>query len=279
VNGYLLFSFRRPSSASDSDHGGFVAIPHTGSALRRPEDFTPPKTPQLNPGQIGWRSSRQGTCRPAWTHVSTTVLDSLRLLTDGRVMGSVDSPTGATNEWDVSHPDSAGNYAMPTLTAIAPMNVPRYRFDSDILPNGDYLVIGGNRAATARFTPRSRMLPKSTTRQRTHGPRPRTFLARLPPKPGYYFAASTELLANGYVLAPHPIGQTSYLFNPNGTDTDSTWVGGVVRRRSDTGAQEGTVLLQDGSVLSVDIHSTADPTTGPGNPAHPELYSRRSGTS
>lgn len=59
---------------------------------------------------------------------------------------------GASANWFEITPDVAGNYADGTWTELAPMHAARLYFSSDVLPNGEVFVMGGEFASDGKIT-------------------------------------------------------------------------------------------------------------------------------
>lgn len=82
----------------------------------------------------------------SWTKVSNPAPNypgTMLLLTDGTVMVS-----GGWNAWMRLTPDAKGSYINGTWTELAPMSMPRLYFASQVLPNGEVWVGGGEYSGT-----------------------------------------------------------------------------------------------------------------------------------
>jgi len=71
----------------------------------------------------------------------------LTLLTDGRVLCHNTNGGGLGTGWDVLTPDSSGSYINGRWDSIAPMEYDRLYFSSQVLPNGNVYVAGGEYGA------------------------------------------------------------------------------------------------------------------------------------
>lgn len=58
---------------------------------------------------------------------------------------------GASAFWYLLTPDSTGSYVNGTWSQLAPMNQARLYFSSDVLPNGDVFVFGGEYASDGQI--------------------------------------------------------------------------------------------------------------------------------
>ncbi len=183
----------------------------------------------------------------------------LLLLTDGRVMALETDK----QSWFILTPDSAGNYNDGTWTAAAPMNVARGDFVSNVLTDGQVLVLGGESASdnAGGFTSSSEI----------YNPVANTWTLVNPTFPGPPDGdhgggpAPSELIhdanGNSTVLVGSFWGPQTYLLN--WASQPQQWTGPVDRfQEPDTGVEdasgeEGWVQLPDGSVLAYDSNRSS----------------------
>jgi uncharacterized repeat protein (TIGR03803 family) len=195
-----------------------------------------------------------------WTEItaptSPGAVGTMILLSDGRVMAL--DPGGPQSGWSILTPDAIGSYVNGTWSRTD-MGTPRDAFASNVLPNGNVFVYGGEYStngdtitlensgviynpATNTWKPTA-TIPGSLDPQNIFGDEP------------------SEILPNGDILASYKHGPQTFLYNPQ---TDS-WSAGPTRLYEDPppfngdrldvlhSNEETWVKLPDGSVLSYDI--------------------------
>ncbi len=189
----------------------------------------------------------------------------LLLLTDGRVMALATDK----QSWFILTPDSAGNYNDGTWTAAAPMNVARDDFVSNVLADGQVLVLGGEHASDnpAGFTSSSEIYNPVANTWTLINP---AFPGPLPPPPpngpdSGGGPAPSELIqdanGNSRVLVGSFWSPQTYLLN--WAAQPPQWIGPVAKfQEPDTGVndasgEEGWVQLPDGSVLAYDSNRSS----------------------
>jgi hypothetical protein len=167
---------------------------------------------------------------------------TMLLLSDGRVMIQ---GGGVSSAWSALSPDSAGNYVNGTFTTLSSMSLERLYMGSNVLPNGNVFVVGGEYSGpsgTQNFTPSGEM----------YDPLADSW-SSIPNFPQSQFGDDpTILLPNGKILAGFLGGPQTYLFDPS----SNTWTQTGTKLRGDQSDEESWTLLPDGSVLSYDIFSS-----------------------
>ncbi len=101
----------------------------------------------------------------------------LLLLPSGAVMVAGGSDSASAN-WYSLVPDSSGNYYDGTFNTLQPMNVPRLFYTSDVLPNGDVLVLGGEYSGPSTLqtaTPTGEIYNPTTNSWQLITPCPQTY--------------------------------------------------------------------------------------------------------
>jgi autotransporter-associated beta strand protein len=208
-----------------------------------------------------------------WTQVAAppAPVDVMMELTDGRIFAHA---AAITNQWYILTADAQGNFTDGTWTTAAPMNVARSDFVSNVLTDGDVLVLGGEKTndipgsqgftftssgeiydpALNSWTPTD-VFPGQTNGPWGGGPAP------------------TELLASGKVLTGAFWSTQTWLFDPTkpaGQQPSQQWIGTGNKLNEagnlpandgngDHSGEEGAVQLLDGSVLTYDLRRS-DPS-------------------
>ena len=181
---------------------------------------------------------------------------------------------GVSANWFELAPDNAGSYADGTWTQLAPMHVARLYFSSDVLPNGDVFVLGGEYASDGTvtinpqngpqysdsaeiFTPPSAANPQGSWAMAAPYPviyRGLTF-------PNYQFPVNvalagdqpSEVLPNGDVLVGNIFNSGTQIYDP----ATNQWLPGPQKVHSDDESSEETwVKLANGDILTYDIWSS-----------------------
>jgi hypothetical protein len=216
---------------------------------------------------------------------------------------------GPFTTWYEITPDSTGSYANGTWTQLASMNVARLFFSSDVLPNGDVFVYGGEYASDGPialdsqgnsvpigtpkstrmysdsaeiFTPPSLDLPHGLWTPVESDPYLSTWQFSGEENPSARMLGGdqpSEVLANGSVLVGDDFNNGTAIFTPayiNGStvavDGGGSWKQGPDLRRGETSDEESWVKLGNGDILTYDNHSSAE---GHGEA---EIYDPNAGT-
>jgi hypothetical protein len=174
--------------------------------------------------------------------------NSMMLLTDGTVMLSGGNDN-AENAWYKLTPDSSGNYVNGTFSSLASMNVYRLFYGSNVLPNGNVFVIGGeysdpntdqnfNNTAETYNPLTNKWTMDAQFPQTSFGDDPTVVLSTGP---------NTGKILCGYVSGPQ-----TYLYDP-ATDT---WTQSGTKLNNDQSDEEAWIKLSDGSILSYNVFAS-----------------------
>jgi hypothetical protein len=199
-------------------------------------------------------------------------LGTMLLLSDGTVMVHDDGVPGSTFPgagWLRLTPDASGNYFDGTWSALTPMAIGRAAFASDVLPNGEVFVAGGEYATDAtRGTESSSGEIFDPTNVNAAGQMVGSwepigsFTQQLPPNfqdlspPVQIGDAMSEILADRQVLVGPEDSGYQFIYNPD----QSQWSVGPKLPNFDLNDEEGWVKLPDGSILDYELQGT-DPGT------------------
>ena len=155
----------------------------------------------------------------SWTELTSQAKDSsgsvinastMLLLTDGNVLAQgAASPTDTlSNKWSILAPDDQGNYADGTWSPAASMNTARQYYASNVLPNGNVLVIGGegwsNTGGAGTDSNTYEVYSPTSNSWSTPANFPESAFGDDP----------TELLPNGQVLGGYLNGPQTFLYSP-----------------------------------------------------------------
>jgi hypothetical protein len=175
---------------------------------------------------------------------------TMLLLSDGTVM--VSSAAGfASAAWYRLTPDSSGSYINGTWSGLASMNLARYAFTSDVLPDGRVFVMGGEYSG-----PNTALTTTNTGEIYDPVANTWTNVANFPVS--HFGDDPSEVLPNGDVLAGYFYGPETYLYHPA---TDA-WSATGSKLRGDWSDEESWVKLPDDGILSYDIFSSIWTGTG-----------------
>ena len=195
----------------------------------------------------------------ALSHQPTGGSGTMVLLTDGTVMMQ---GGGVSKNWYRLTPDSTGNYVGGTWTTLANSSLERLYTGSNVLPNGNLFVLGGEYSGpsgSGNCVNSGETYDSASNAWKSIKNFPQSNFGDDP----------TVLLPNGQILAGYLSGVQTYLYNP-ATDT---WTRTGDKLHGDRSDEETWVLLPDGSVLSYDIF--ASPSSGSG---HAQRYVPSTGT-
>ena len=181
-----------------------------------------------------------------WTalaHAAPGSVGTMLLLPNGSIMTTLNGDS-AGNSWGLLTPDATGSYVNGTWTRLASAHDTRLFDASQVLPNGDVFVAGGeygSGAATGEL----------------YSPITNTW-TELPAQSFASFVdAESMMLPDGDVLiAPVSPSQSGFttLFNPS-TDT---WSQGPKLVRGGDADEQGWVKLPDNSILTIDSNTTSE---------------------
>ncbi len=188
-----------------------------------------------------------------WTALTNLVPDpngaqSMILLSDGTVMihGGADS---TSTSWYKLTPNASGSYINGTFSTLASSTIDPLFFTSDLLPNGDVFVLGGEYSGT-------RNQNNFTNKGAIYDPVANTWTAITNFPQTDFGDDPSEVLANGTVLAGYILGPQTYIWTPTaGTTAPGTWVasGNKLVPTVERSDEETWVKLPDGSILSYDV--------------------------
>jgi hypothetical protein len=178
----------------------------------------------------------------ALTNVAPSSTGTPMLETNGTVLVQ---GGGVSNVWYQLTPDSSGSYANGTWSQVASSNLNRLYFGSNVLPNGNIFVQGGEYSGPYG-------VENDVNSGEIFNPVTNTWntIATFP-EPNYGDDPS-EVLPNGNVLAGYLSGPQTFIYNP----TTNSWSPGGTKLRNDQSDEECYVKLPDGSILSYDIFAS-----------------------
>jgi hypothetical protein len=187
----------------------------------------------------------------------------MMLLSDGTVMAQNGDPNTPANrnQWYRLTPTSSGSYASGTWSNLASMSLPRLYDGSNVLPDGQVLVVGGEYTTsnTAVLTNTGEIYNPVTNSWSSIANFPQSQFGDDP----------TQLLPDGRVLAGYVNGGQTYIYNPS----TNSWSATGSKQRTDPSDEETWVKLPDDSILSYDVW-----TEGQGGTNHAQRYVPSSGT-
>jgi autotransporter-associated beta strand protein len=168
---------------------------------------------------------------------------TMELLTNGSVL-----MTNGGNEWSILTPNSSGSYVNGTWTRVANADYTRLYDATDVLPNGDVFVAGGEYGT-------------GSNTGEVYNPLTNTWI-QLPSQPYGSFIDSSSMLVSGgtlngdVLITPVFPSQSGYttVFYPS-TDT---WGQGPKLYRGGNADEQNFVELADGSILTCDGDGTSE---------------------
>jgi hypothetical protein len=170
-------------------------------------------------------------------------IGTMMLLSDGTVMAQ---GSGITNHWFQLQPDSTGNYANGTWSPLASMSATRLYFASNVLPNGNVFVQGGEYSSAGSFTNTGETYNPVTNTWTNNAPAPHSSFGDDPSEVITTADGTTKILT-GYISGP----QTN-LYDPS----NNTWSDGGVKLRNDQSDEESWTKLPNGDILSWDVFAS-----------------------
>jgi hypothetical protein len=202
---------------------------------------------------------------------ATQAFDVTLLLPNGDLMLH---SAGVSANWFELTPDSSGSYADGMWTQLASMHVARLYFSSDVLPNGDVFVMGGEYASDGKITTNEGQQYSNSAEIYDPATNVWTMVA---PDPVIYTNATidgqtfakitcegdqpSEVLPNGAVLVGNIFNSGTEIYTPqsnaNGTITgQGNWAVGATKVNNDQSDEESWVKLANGDILNYDIWSS-----------------------
>ena len=196
-----------------------------------------------------WRLTAAGT----WVAVSQLApnfIDTMLLLPDGTVMAASGEPIsgGFGTNWYRLTPNSQGSYVNGTWSTLAPMHNPRLYFSSQVLPNGQVFVAGGEYSTDAFTGP-------GTTNAETYNPVANTWTVLPYIGANKFYDSCSEMLPNGNVLIS-PVTPAAYGGTVIWNTANNSWLAGPNLFRGDTQDEASWVKLPDNSILTIDPYGT-----------------------
>jgi hypothetical protein len=178
-----------------------------------------------------------------WSSLNNPIPNSdgaslMLLLSDGTVMSKSGIVDG--HLWYKLTP-SNGSYTNGVWSQIDSINVGRLFFGSNVLPNGNVFVVGGEFGEDQSFSRSAEIYDTLNNSWSMVASFPQTQFGDDP----------TAMLPNGTVLAGYINGPQTYIYNPS----TNVWTQTGTKLRGDRSDEETWMKLPDGSVLSYDIFS------------------------
>jgi Galactose oxidase, central domain len=155
---------------------------------------------------------------------------------------------GVSTTWYEVTPDSTGNYLNGTWTQVASMNVGRLYFGSDVLPNGNVFVLGGEYATDGTYDGQQLLSNSAEIYNPTANKWTQVASSPLP----YVGDESTEVLPNGNILVGDIFDNGTEIYDP----TTNAWSTGPTKVYNDRSDEEGWVKLPNGDILTYDIFAS-----------------------
>jgi hypothetical protein len=168
------------------------------------------------------------------------------LLSDGSFMAQ---QAGTSNAWYKLTPGSNGGYASSgTWSTLTSMNLQRLYFASNVLPDGQVFVLGGEYSGSGGAQ-------NLTNTGEIYDPVANTWTSIANFPQGNFGDDPSMVLDNGQVLLGYVFGAQTYLYNPAANTYTQT---GSKIHNSDRSDEETWLKLPDGSVLSYDVFNDVD---------------------
>jgi Kelch motif len=246
-----------------------------------------------------WTNSTASSAASEQNATGGAGIDVSLLLPNGDLM--VHQGGGQSKIWYEITPDSAGSYADGTWKKLAPMNQARLYFSSDVLPDGDVFVFGGEYASDGAvyINPTTgNVVPKGTPGSvqqysdsgEIYDPATNTWTAIASGTVSYPATTllgqtkavkmagdqPSEVLPDGDVLVGNIFnsGTEIYVpaFNANGTPAKGSWTAGPTKQNNDESDEESWVKLANGDILNYDIYQSETNFINNLNVGAAELY-------
>jgi hypothetical protein len=185
----------------------------------------------------------------------------------GTTTSEEDEPSA---DWYEITPDDTGSYVNGTWTTLASMNAARMDFSTDVLPNGQVLVVGGEFASDGKvtinnvkqysdsvelFTPA--YAPGGSGSWEIMAPDPHVYNKIVIPGYGSFTgslagAQPSEVLPDGNVLVGDIFDNGTEIYDPS----LNSWKPGPNKVYNDQSANESWVKLPNGDILTYDIYAS-----------------------
>ncbi len=190
----------------------------------------------------------------SWTKITKVPpagVGHIQLLTDGSVL-ALNSGCSATGIWYRLVPDRTGSYVHGTWHSVGalPSGYNPLYFASAVLPNGKFIVMGGEYNACNK---------EWTTLGALYTPSSNTWVPITAP-PGWTTIGDAQgvVLPNGKFMLANCCTTDEALLSLSGTTATWTPTG---TGKADINDEEGWTLLPNGKVLTVDANNGASPST------------------
>lgn len=178
-------------------------------------------------------------------------IGTMMLLSNGDVMaqGGAGSGLYPSTAWYQLTPDATGSYINGTWSNLASMSIARTFFASNVLPNGNVFVQGGEYSSAGSLTNTGETYNPVTNVWTTNAA-----------SPGYdnlgnnFGDDPSEVLPNGNVLAGYIWGPQTSIYDP----TTNTWSQGPTKLNNDRSDEETWVKLPNGDFLSYSIYASVN---------------------
>lgn len=195
---------------------------------------------------IGWSVPSKAASWTPLTSLAPDFAGTMILLTDGTVMvqgGSAATGTnGPESGWMKLTPNMSGSYINGTWSTLASMSTARLYFASNVLPNGNLWVLGGEYTGnplTANFANTGEVYNPITNSWSPIAHHPEANFGDDP----------SMLLPNGKILAGSISTRNTYLYDI----ASNTWSFAAAKVYNDRSDEEGWVKLPGNKVLTYDI--------------------------
>jgi len=202
-----------------------------------------------------------------WTQLtnpdpSSNGASTMILLTNGTVMvQGGGNPISSAANWELLTPSSTGSYINGTWSSIASMHLGRLYYASNVLPNGNVFVMGGEytgNGTTQNFSNKGEIYNPVTNTWTPTANFPQSQFGDDP----------SQLLSNGNVLLGYLGGPQTYIYNP----TTNTYTQTGTKLNNDQSDEETWVKLANGDILSYNVFGS----NGGNNTA--QFYNQATGT-
>jgi hypothetical protein len=231
-----------------------------------------------------WTNSTASSLASEKKAAGSAGIDVSLLLPNGDLM--VHQSGGQSKIWYEITPDSEGSYADGTWKKLASMHQARLYFSSDVLPDGDVFVFGGEYASDGQisFNSSGQVVPKGTPgsiRQYSdsgeiYDPATNVWTTIATGGAVNYPAGTltgqkvalnmagdqpSEVLPDGDVLVGNIFNNGTEIYvpelNANGTPAKGTWITGPTRQYpGEFSDEESWVKLGNGDILNYDIYAS-----------------------
>jgi Kelch motif len=177
------------------------------------------------------------------TNPSPSPSGTMMLLTDGTVMVQ----GNPLNTWMRLTPSAKGSYADGSWSPLASMSIPRLYFASQILPNGNVWVLGGEYSGTS-------LQENITNTGEVYDSVSDTWSPIASHPEAHFGDDPSMLLSKGKILAGSIFTNRTYLYDIQ----TNTWSFAASKAYPDRSDEESWVELPNGKVMTYDIFESVD---------------------